>query len=101
MNDNKDMPPVQQPNSIEGMGIHLGYIRRDVDTIIKKIDSLTSTFITTEVFEELKKEVAELKTVSKDLVEFKDTLVGKMWGVGVMAGAVVGLITILINHFWK
>lgn len=105
-------PPVQTPNTVEGMSIHFGYIRRDLDSINKKLDGLVNTFVSTHDFEESKKQsekdraqlneqVASLQTENKNRKEFQDTLMGKMWGIGIMAGAFVGVLTIIVNHLWK
>ena len=37
----------------------------------------------------------------KVIQTFKDTLSGKMWGVGIMAGTMSAIIGVLISHFWK
>ncbi len=45
-------PPVQLPNNIEGVSIHLSYIRKDIDTISKKLDAFSSDFVTNNDFSE-------------------------------------------------
>jgi len=32
--------------------------------------------------------------------QFRDTLIGKMWGVGIMAGAISGIVGIMVSHYW-
>lgn len=37
----------------------------------------------------------------RELKAFQDTLSGKMWGIGMAAGALSSIIGIFISHFWK
>lgn len=94
-------PPVQTPTTIEGMSIHLGYIRRDLDSMNKKLDGLSTSFVTTTEFNDHLKGYEDHEKRIRILEGFKDTLLGKLWGVGIMAGGVVAIISILVNHFWK
>ncbi len=43
-------PPVQMPNTVEGMSIHLSYIRRDLREMNKKLDNLGGMYVPMEVF---------------------------------------------------
>lgn len=94
-------PPTQEPTTIEGIAIHMSYMRRDLASMNTKLDSLTTTFVSQVEFDDLKKVVEENKGAIKILTEFKDTLTGKMWGIGVMAGTAVSIISIIVNHIWK
>jgi len=37
----------------------------------------------------------------KKLEEFMYTLIGKIWGIGIMAATAMSIIGILISHYWK
>ncbi len=52
--DHHDSQPASLalPNNIEGIAIHLSYVRRDMDTMIKKLDGLGSSFVTASDFAE-------------------------------------------------
>lgn len=105
-------PPVQVPNTLEGVGIHLSYIRRDVDGISKKLDGLTTSFVTTVEFEEARKQsekdrsqlnrsVEFLNSENTKRKEFQDTLTGKMIAMSGITGILIAGITLIANHYWK
>ncbi len=48
----KSEPAIQLPNNIEGISIHLSYIRKDIDTISRKLDALSGQFVTNTDFQE-------------------------------------------------
>lgn len=96
-----DEAPVQAPSDIKDVAIHLSYMRRDMAKMQGSLDNITSNYVPIPLFLELKTEVGVLKLENDKRKEFQDTLKGKMWGVGVMAGAIVGVLQLLVSHFWK
>ncbi len=122
---NEEAPPVQESPSVETIGIHLSYLRRDTKSnsdelkkITAKLDSMNTAFVTVQEYvhfkefaekgfatkEEIKpyfKQVDENASDIKKLTEFKDTLAGKMWGIGILAGALSSILGIIISHYWK
>lgn len=96
-----DEAPVQAPTDIAGVGIHLSYLRRDMAKMNATLENITSNYVPITVFLETKAEVDHLKIENEKRKEFQDTLTGKMWGIGVMAGGIVGIISTLIAHYWK
>ncbi len=93
--------PVNLPNNIEGVNIHLSYIRKDIDSLSKKIDEISSSFVTNQEFQEHLKADEDHEARIRLLQEFQDTLMGKIWGVGIVASLIMGAATIAINHYYK
>lgn len=97
--------PIQAPTDISGVGIHLSYIRRDIESMGKTLSTITSNFVPISVYLEHKtlvdSRLVELEKIAKNLEEYRDTLVGKIWGIGATLTTVVAIITYLINHLWK
>lgn len=51
--------PVQLPTNIDGVNIHLSYIRRDLEGISKKIDTMAGAFVPTSEFITYKKVIED------------------------------------------
>ncbi len=115
MDSLKELPPVQEPTNIDGVAIHLSYIRRDIKSMSDKLDTIANSYVGMpehihfkEYVEtnytlkletkEIKDEVLEHKASIKELVEFKDTLTGKMIAMASISGILVGAITLIIQH---
>jgi len=96
-----DEAPVQAPTNIEGVGIHLSYLRKDMKEMKDTLSNITSNYVPITIFLELKSAVAHLETENEKRKEFQDTLTGKIWGISMIAGLVVSILTIVVNHFWK
>ena len=62
MDESRTPPPVVAPTDLQGMNIHLGYIRRDVDEIRSGIRDLKNSYVTHEDFEETKRTVSDHET---------------------------------------
>jgi hypothetical protein len=102
--------PIADAKSLSELNIHIGYIRQRImdnsaankanfQELKEQISLQAHTFVLHDEFKPIAKAVEEMKIVQKDLVTFKDTLTGKMWGIGVVAGLVVSIITFLANKF--
>lgn len=89
----KFMQQTQKENSIA--------TKDTLKEINQKLDGLTNTFVTSHEHEELKKLVTAQEITIKTLVEFKDTLIGKMWGIGVLAATISSIASLFISHYWK
>lgn len=96
-----DEAPVQAPTDIKDVAIHLSYMRRDMSKMQSSLDNITSNYVPISIFLEVKAEVEHLKTENEKRKEYQDTFTGKMWGIGIMAGGVVGIISTIIAHYWK
>ncbi len=105
-------PAISEATTLRELNIHMGFMREKMNTnneerkvdmaeIKGRLKELVEQTPNRSEFEELKKEVVEHKTIISSLVEFKDTLIGKIWGIGIMAGIVVSLITLIVSHYWK
>lgn len=105
-------PTIAEANTLKELNIHLGYIREKMNSNNneRKADMLEIKTRLTEVatnqvsvvdFENVKKDVGDHKAVLAILVQFKDTLIGKMWGIGIGAGVLVSIITFIANHYFK
>ncbi len=66
MSDQDLNAPVQLPQNIDGVNIHLSYIRRDLESINKKIDTLGVSFVSHEEF------ITYKDTVHSDFVKLAD-----------------------------
>lgn len=96
-----DEAPVQAPTDMAGVGIHLSYLRRDLAKMSQTLENITSNYVPITTFLELKADVEKLKAENDHRKEFQDTLTGKMWGIGVMAGIVVGIIQVAVQAYFK
>ena len=88
------------PNNIEGVSIHLSYLRRDMESMNKKLDNLAGIFVTTVDFAEHLKADADHEARIRTLEGFINTFEGKMWGIGVMGSGIAAILSIAISHFW-
>lgn len=96
-----NLPPLQDPTDMQGVAIHLSYLRRDLYKLTQTMENITSNYVPISIFLDLKSIVMHLETENEKRKEYQDTLTGKMWGVGIIASVVVGLLSIVINHIWK
>jgi len=79
--------PVSLPQNIDGVNIHLSYIRRDLESINKKIDTLGTAFVAHEEFSVYK------DNVDKRINEMEGNT---KWIVRIVVGAVLVSILSLI-----
>lgn len=112
MSDGNAQTPIAEAATLKELNIHIGYIREKINTnndiTVKSFENLKEqitlqahNFVTHDEFDSVKTATVEHGATIKSLVEFKDTLVGKMWGISVMAGGIVGLISMGMNYFIK
>lgn len=109
--------PVQPPTDMQGVGIHLSYIRRDLLNMTNKLDAIASSyvgmsehihfkdyveqnFIQKPEFENVKTTVATLVIENTDRKTFQDTLNGKMIAYSGISGILVAIITAIVGHYW-
>lgn len=101
-----------QPANLGEVNLTLRYMQKGQDAqavLLKemnaKLDGIASNTVSSAAFIEFKnsmeKRIENLEKENEDRKTFQDTLTGKLWGIGIMAGAVVGTISFLANHFWK
>jgi hypothetical protein len=85
--------------TLSELNIHMGYIRerivlnnvertRDLQEIKETLKVVSQNQITPMQFQNLVDTVKVHDVTLKTLVEFKDTLNGKLWGVGILATAI-------------
>lgn len=86
-------------------GVVLDFVKTRVDTLDKKFDVLLEKM---DGKYALKEEVSLLKENDKDkeirlrsVEDFNSVLMGRMWGVGILVGIIISVLTLIINHFWK
>lgn len=96
---NMEHPESLPVSDMTTMAVHLSYVRRDLESMNKKLDSLINTFVTEGDFKEHLKADADHEERIRVLEEFHNTLIGKMWGVGMLAGLIVGIISFIANHY--
>lgn len=94
--------PIVQVNS----GDHdlLTKLDTKVDQIQIDVSTLKNqglVYVTQTEHAEVCKEQADHETRLRVTESFINTLMGKIWGIGILAGAVTGLLSIAITHFWK
>lgn len=108
--ETKSPPPVTLDS--DGIAIHLNYIRRDIDEI--KVNQKANSEAVQSAFNDLKngyvsrldfnehiKQDEDHETRIRGLQTFQDNLTGRMWGIGVLSGLVMGVISLLVGHYWK
>lgn len=107
-----EIPKPPEPILVGDLSVHLSYIRRDIDEIknnqIKandemrnKLDSITNSYVTAHDFGEHLKADEDHELRIRTIEEFKSNLNGRMWAIGAVAGALSGLLGIVISHYWK
>lgn len=108
MENMTDAPKIPDAQSLGQINIHLGYITQTISEIkmaqketSTKIENLGTTLVTQIEFEAYKKQVQDTANTAKELVEWKDTLTGKIAIISASFGVVVGVLTIIVNHVWK
>lgn len=105
-------PQISEAATLRELNIHMGFMREKMNTnneerkvdmaeIKLRLKELADNQVSRQEFEDLKKDVIENKAIITTLVEFKDTLSGKLWGIGIGSGVIVGLIVFIANHYIK
>ena len=74
-------------------------IKTSIVEIKTDIKEIKTRYITFEQHKEVQDNAKELRTDVEGLKTFRDTLIGKIWGIGVIAGFVTSIIVIIINHY--
>jgi hypothetical protein len=97
----KTPPPVDSSSAPDGVSIHLSYIRRDIDEMKQSLKDLKSGYVSLSDFAEHLKADADHETRIRSIEGFKDTLIGKLVGAGIVIGAVFAGISLIINNFWQ
>lgn len=101
------IPPATTPGEIN---THLGYLRRDIkiltdstkeqlQTITKQIQNLDDHYTTETEFRPFADQVKQNSRDIKVIVEWKDTLNGKILGFGVAISVVTSLLTIGLTYW--
>ncbi len=112
MNETHIEPTISEATTLRELNIHIGFMREKMNTnneerkvdmaeIKGRLKDLADNQVTRQEFEELKVQVVEARTIITSLVESRDTLQGKLWGIGIGSGVIVGLIVFIANHFIK
>lgn len=102
MTDDGTIPP---PTDMAAVGIHLSYLRRDFKVVADEIKTISNNYVPNSIFLAEKavwdNRITHLETENEKRKEFQDTLTGRMWGMSAMAGGIVGILTLLAEHFIK
>lgn len=97
--------PVQAPTDMAGVGIHLSYLRRDMVEMRKALENITSNYVPINIYLEHKveteKRVSNLESQAIKRKEFEDSWAGKVWGINVTIGMLIGGILFVLQHYWK
>ena len=96
-----DEAPVQAPTDIAGVGIHLSYMRRDIQKMNATLSNITSNYVPIGQFIELKAEVSVLQGEREKVAHWMDTWAGKVWGINFTIGAVITGAIFLLDRFIK
>ena len=68
-----------------------------------KLDKMIDSYVTQSDHAEVVKRLEKAETIIDELVSYKDTLTGKLWGVGMLAGFGSGVLMLavqyIISHF--
>ena len=92
---------VQSDIAVAVMSTNIEFIKKDINEIKGTLIKNTETFVKVDEFKDHKVADEDHEKRIRNLELFKDTLLGKMWGIGVSAGSVMSLMGVLVNHFWK
>jgi tetrahydromethanopterin S-methyltransferase subunit G len=106
----KDIPDatIAEAKTLSELNIHLGYISKritdnnverskDMGEIKQSLDKVVLNQITRVEFDNVKEKTKENGENIIILMAFKNTLIGKMWGIGIMAGLIVGFLNLIIS----
>ena len=91
MTDQETIPPA---GSLSEVNIHLGYLRRDVQDLGKKIDDQSAHYINVDEFKPVLEQLAKHDRDIEKLLAFANTLTGKLIGFGLAMGAAFAIISI-------
>lgn len=103
---------VAEAKTLAELSIHLSYIgekintnnkerTQDLNDIKETLKDVAKNQVTRSEFNELKETVKGHVLSLNNLYEFKNNLTGKLWGVGVIAGLVVGFLNLFIGSFFN
>jgi hypothetical protein len=97
--------PVQAPTDIAGVAIHLSYLRRDLKEMKDVLGNITSNYVPINIYLEHKsdveKRIATLEASAIARKSFEDSWAGRVWGINLTIGAVIGLAMFAANYFFK
>ena len=82
---------------METVNVKVDALKDDIAELKKDKNEYVSQTDHSEVVRRLDK----VEPIVTDLVSFKDTLSGKMWGIGVLAGFGTGILTLIAQYFLK
>lgn len=98
MKDEHNKPPT----TVREIGIHLGYLREDIEKMNNKIEDAINNYVTKVEVEELKGEISEIQVKVQSLMEFKTKEESSFWNntgkniergiVGLLVAGVLGVI---------
>lgn len=98
MNQENKLP---EATTLGEMNIHLAHLAESVRKIDDKLDGMDKRYVTQIEFIPIKEQVANNEKEIGGFKEWKDGLMGRLVGAGMVVGAVWAVIALLINHFWK
>lgn len=104
MKDEHNKPPT----TVREIGIHLGYLREDIEKMNNKIEDAINNYATKVEVEELKGEVHEIQVKVESLMEFKTKEENSFWNntgkniersiIGLLAAGMLGVIIQNVNQ---
>lgn len=96
-----DEAPVQAPTDIAGVGIHLSYMRRDIQKMNQTLTNITSNYVPISQFIDLKTDVVLLQAEREKITHWMDTWAGKVWGINATIGIVITGAIFIFEHFFN
>jgi len=88
--------PVQVPLNLEGVNIHLSYIRRDLEGLNKKLDIIGAVYVTHEEFRNFKEDILKKTGNCVSLEEFSPIKKLVFGSVGLILSSVLVAIIYLV-----
>lgn len=92
------MENAEAPKTIPEIGIYLHFMGKEITELKGAINVMNTNYVPISQYLELKAEVESLKT-------YRDTVMGKMWGIAATAGLIFGALgwglTFYFNNFHK
>ena len=83
------------------VNVNIEYIKKEVTEIKETLKMQAINYVSHVDFTNHLKADEDHEHRIRVLEVFKETLIGKMWGIGVLVSLVGGIVSLLVSHFWK
>lgn len=95
------MDKTEAPKTIPEIGIYLHFMSKEISDLTDAVEKMAVNYVPVSVYLELKQEVEAQGKIIDELREYKDTLIGKVWGISFTVGVVIGILQFYFASFYK